>query len=380
MIKESLRSFAGVLSGYALALALVGVALGLSLSLEVRFGNPFWLLFPLAVGASNWFKGRGPGWLATGLSMVLVLYYFIPPLRSPQIRREDIPFALAFVLIQVLANVVVTWRKRTEKSLADANSALTRQIRERERAEESLQLARTELARVTRITTIGELAASIAHEVNQPIAAVVANADACVAWLNSERPDLIEAKSAASRAVQGATRASEVISRIRSLISNTPTNREPVDLNQVIVEMLALSGDQLQRNEIRVVTDLARNLPLVRADQIQLQQVIANLVSNGIEAMSQVSGRPRRLTVHTSMENDTRVYTSVADTGVGVATEAMAKLFEPFFTTRAQGIGMGLAISRSIVEAHGGRLWVESEFGQGSTFAFTIPVGAGEAG
>jgi C4-dicarboxylate-specific signal transduction histidine kinase len=228
---------------------------------------------------------------------------------------------------------------------------------------------------VVRITTIGELAASIAHEVNQPLAAVVANADACVAWLARENPDLLEARAAAERTTQGATRASEVIGRIRSLIHKTAPERAQVQMNEVIREVVALADRQAARSNVSIVTELAPDLPPVLGDRIQLQQVILNLMLNGIEAMSGVSDRLRRLLIRSQVLESLQVLVSIEDSGIGVKAEIMSRLFEPFFTTRSQGIGMGLPISRSIVEAHGGRLWAESTVNQGSVFQFSLPGG-----
>jgi C4-dicarboxylate-specific signal transduction histidine kinase len=250
-------------------------------------------------------------------------------------------------------------------------------MEEQRRTTEALQAARADLARVARITTIGELTASIAHEVNQPLAAVVANADACVAWLARDEPELAEARAAAGRAVQGATRASEVITRIRSLIRKGGAERETVQLNPLIEETVALAAGQASRNDVAIVTKLARDLPGVMADKIQLQQVLLNLMVNAIEAMTGVTDRKRVLTIRSEAPAVGQVRVSFEDTGIGITAETMARLFEPFFTTRAQGIGMGLAISRSIIEAHGGRLWAESVTGNGTTLQFTLPALAG---
>jgi C4-dicarboxylate-specific signal transduction histidine kinase len=380
----------------ALAIALVAAALSLSLALQVSFGNPFWLFFPVAVIVSTWFGGRGPGWVAVGLSTVAVLYYFIPPIRSFAIKPRDVPFFLTFIACEVVANWLISWRRRTEESLRkardelevrvvertaelkNANDALLNRIAEQRRTEDALQTTRTELARVVRITTIGELAASIAHEVNQPLAAVVANADACVAWLARDNPNLVEARAAAERTTEGATRASEVIGRIRSLIHKTAPERARVQINDIIAEVVALALRQASNNEVSVVTDLAPDLPPVLGDRIQLQQVILNLILNAIESMTGIRDRPRRLVIRSQAQDVDQVRVSIEDSGIGVKAEIMGRLFEPFFTTRSQGIGMGLPISRSIIEAHGGRLWAESTVNQGSVFQFTLRRG-GEA-
>ena len=387
----------GPLLRYALAIAFVAAALFLSLALQPSFGNPFWLLFPVAVIASTWFGGRGPGWLAVGLSTLAVLYYFIPPIRSFAMKPRDVPFFLLFIACELIAGQLISWRWQVEESLRrsrdelekrveertaelkSVNDALLNQMAEQRRTEEALQVARTELARVVRITTIGELAASIAHEVNQPLAAVVANADACVAWLARDNPDLVEARAAAERTTQGATRASEVIGRIRSLINKTAPERARVQVNEIIREVVALAERQASKNEVFVETQLAPDLSPIFGDRIQLQQVILNLMLNGIEAMTGISDRPRRLIIRSQMQDADQVRVSVEDSGIGVKAEIMGRLFEPFFTTRSQGIGMGLPISRSIVEAHGGRLWAESTVSQGSVFQFTLPHGGDDA-
>lgn len=377
---------------YVVAITLVLAASLLSLALEEPFGNPSWFLFPAAILASTWICGNGPGWLAVILSTLAAQYFFIPPVRSWTLRPRDLPFFVSFVGCEVLANRLIAWRIRTENELReardqleirvaertveleDANNALRKQMTEQRRTEEALQAARSELARVVRITTVGELAASIAHEVNQPLAAVVANADACVAWLTLQDPNLAEAQAAALRAVEGATRSSKVIARIRSLISKCAPQRTEVDLNRVVEDTVALTSGQASRNNVSIsfVPDPA--LPCVAGDRIQLQQVILNLIINGIEAMTGVTERERKLMIRSGREHDRDVWVSLEDTGMGVSEESIPRLFEPFFTTREQGIGMGLAISRSIVEAHGGRLWAESVVNQGTIFRFTLPL------
>jgi C4-dicarboxylate-specific signal transduction histidine kinase len=380
---------------YGFAIALVLLALVLSAVLQTSFGNPVWFFFPAAVILSAWFGGRGPGWLAVCSSTLVVLYYFIPPIRSFALKSHDVPFFLLFVVCELAANRAISWRREIEDSLRqahneleirveertaelkDANDALLKQMEERKRTEEALQITRDELARVARITTIGELTASIAHEVNQPLAAVVANADACVAWLGLQTPNLVEARAAADRSVQGATRASDVIKRIRSLISKEAPQRGPVQINEVVQEAVALGELQAVRHGVSVELELAPDLPEILGDKIQLQQVILNLMRNGIESMTAIDYRPRRLIICSREQQVGQILVSIQDSGIGVDADVMDRLFEPFFTTRSQGIGMGLPISRSIIEAHGGRLWAESTAGQGSFFQFTLPTADG---
>jgi C4-dicarboxylate-specific signal transduction histidine kinase len=377
---------------YGLAIGLVSLALLASLALQDSIGNPFWFFFSAAVILSTWLGGTGPGWLAVICSTLAVMYYFTPPLRSFAVTPRELPYFVTFVACEIMVTQLISWRRRTEDSLRqardelevrvaertaelkNANDAVVRQMAEQRRTEETLQATRAELARAARITTIGELTASIAHEVNQPLAAVVANADACVAWLSREKPDLAEARSAAERATQGATRASEVIARIRSLITKATPEKSHVQINRVIEETAALAEGQAARNHVVIKLELSPDLPIVFGDSIQLQQVILNLVVNGIEAMTTVTDRPKMLTLRTQPENKGQIRVSVEDSGVGLTEEVMRRLFEPFFTTRAQGMGMGLSISRSIIEAHGGRLWAESNgTGGGATFQFTLP-------
>jgi len=386
-----------VLASYGLAIVLVSVALFVSLALQYSLGNPFWFFFSAAVILSTWFGRMGAGWLAVVYSTLAVMYYFTPPFHSFAVSASELPLFLAFVVCEVGMTQLISWRKRTEDTLRrsrdelearvaertaelrNANDTLLQKMAEQKRTEEALQVTRTELARVARITTIGELTASIAHEVNQPLAAVVANADACVAWLAREHPDLVEARAAAERVTQGATRASEVIARIRSLITKATPEKSRLQINQVIEQTAALAAGQASRNEVAIKLELAPELPSVLGDSIQLQQVIVNLLMNGIEAMSGVTDRPRTLRVRSESQKNGQIRVSVQDSGIGLSADVMGHLFEPFFTTRQKGMGMGLPISRSIVEAHGGKLWAESNGSGGAIFQFTLPSGDGPA-
>jgi PAS domain S-box-containing protein len=246
-------------------------------------------------------------------------------------------------------------------------------ITERKRAEESLRQAQADLAHVNRVTTMGELTASVAHEVNQPIAAAVTNAKTCLRWLTRDQPDLDEARAAATRIVNDGTRAAEIIKRIRLLFKKGTSEREPVDVNEVIREMGVLLRGEAIRYSILVTTELETDIPRVMADRVQLQQVLMNLMLNGIEAMKDADGA-RELVIKSQRAESNQVLVSVSDTGVGLPPQQSNRVFEAFFTTKPHGTGMGLSISRSIVESHGGRLWAVNNSPRGASFSFALPT------
>jgi C4-dicarboxylate-specific signal transduction histidine kinase len=249
-------------------------------------------------------------------------------------------------------------------------------ITERKRAEEALEAlrqAQADLARVNRITTMGELTASLAHEVNQPIAAAVTNANTCLRWLTRDHPDLEEAREAASRIVKDATRAADIISRIHLHFKKGTQERELVDVNEVIQEMILLLHNEATRHSVSIRTDLAPNRPKVIADRVHIQQVFMNLMLNGIEAMKDM-GSAGELTVKLQQAENGQLLVSVTDTGVGLPAQQADQIFNAFFTTKPHGTGMGLSISRSIVESHGGRLWATANPGRGATFHLTLPT------
>ena len=247
-------------------------------------------------------------------------------------------------------------------------------ITERKRAEEALSKAQAELAHITRVMTMGELTASIAHEINQPLSAVITNGNACLRWLTRSQPNLEEAKETVQRIIRDGKRASEVIAKIRALLKRTATSRLPLDINEVIQETVALTQIEAGRRRVSLRTDFAPKLPLVLGDRVQLQQVILNLMMNGMEAMSSVTDRPRELLIKTGKDDSAHVLTSLTDSGIGLDPEHAERLFEAFFTTKTEGMGMGLSISRSIIEAHGGRLWAIPNDEAGATFQFTVPI------
>jgi len=244
-------------------------------------------------------------------------------------------------------------------------------IEDRKRAEQ----LQADLAHINRVTTLGELAASLAHEIKQPIAATVTNASTCLRWLKRDQPDLDEIREAANRIVEDGRRAGDIIDRLRSLYKKSPPQRELVEVNEIVHEMVALLRGEANRYRVSIRTDLAPGLPKITADRVQLQQVLMNLMLNAIEAMNETSGV---LTVKSQLDQDGQVLISVSDTGVGLPAETADQIFSAFFTTKAQGSGMGLAISRSIVESHGGRLWATTNSGRGAEFHFTLPTAAEE--
>jgi PAS domain S-box-containing protein len=250
-------------------------------------------------------------------------------------------------------------------------------ITERKQAEEALHQAQKDVARINRITTMGELTASLAHEVKQPIAAAVTDANTCVRWLSRDDPDVEEAREAASRVVKDATRAAEIITRVRQLFKKGTPEQALIDVNEIIREMIVLLGSDATRYDVSVQTELAKDLPQVMGDRVQMQQVLMNLMTNSIDAMKDLDGT--RELIISSQAEDGQLMISVSDTGVGLPPKQADQIFDAFFTTKPQGTGMGLRISRSIVESHGGRLWAADNSPRGASFHLTVPIKA-EAG
>jgi two-component system, LuxR family, sensor kinase FixL len=497
---------------YALAVVSVGVALAVTDWLEpyTTLRTP---LFYIAIIASSWFGGMGPGLLALGLSTVFVEYYFAPTASVPESSMDGRPFILLFSLSGLLACWISVQRRRAEQALKeardklearveertsdlrrasedlraeiaerkraeealrekaklldlthdtvfvrDANDVITfwnrgaeelygwtreeavgqvshrfmqtifpaplekitaelksrgrwegelihtrrdgkqvvvasrwslqldeqgkpiavletnNDITERKQAEEALHKAQAELAHVTRVTTLGEMTASIAHEVNQPLGAVVNNASACLRWLAGQAPNLEEARRSATLIIADGHRASEIIGRIRALVKKSSPRKDRLDINETILEVIALARGEAQNNRVSLQTQLSSDLPLILGDRIQLQQVILNLIINAIEAMSEIGEGPRELLVGSRKDDSRGVLVTVRDSGLGLDPKSLDHLFTAFYTTKPQGMGMGLAIGRSIIEAHGGRLWATANNDRGATFQFTLPA------
>jgi C4-dicarboxylate-specific signal transduction histidine kinase len=241
-------------------------------------------------------------------------------------------------------------------------------------AQEELRNTQAELAHTTRVLTMGELTASIAHEVNQPLGAIVASAAACERWLAAEPPQMEKARRALERIVNDGRRAGEVIKRIRALMKRQAPQKDWLEINEAILEVIAIAQHQLRGNEILLETRLARGLPLVWGDKVQVQQVLLNLIVNAIEAMSRIDERRRELTIVSTADGAEAVAVEVRDSGMGLDPERATHLFEPFYTTKAEGIGIGLSISRTIVEAHGGNLAAAANAPHGAVFRFSLPV------
>jgi len=252
-------------------------------------------------------------------------------------------------------------------------------ITERKRAEEDLREserryreAQMELHHVNRVTTMGQLTASIAHEVNQPIAAAVTNAHAGLRWLAAQPPDLEEVRDAFEQIIKAGNQASEVIGRIRARIKKVPARKASLDINEAILETIALTRSEMERHRTLLQTELANNLPRIWGDRVQLQQLILNLIINAIEAMSEVREGSRAMLISTGVDTPDGVIVAVRDSGPGLKLESLDHLFDPFYTTKPTGMGMGLSICRSITEAHGGRLWATANAPRGAVFQFTL--------
>ena len=253
-------------------------------------------------------------------------------------------------------------------------SKIARDVTATKRAEAELQQAQIEFARVARVTMLGELTAAIAHEVNQPLTGLVSSGKACLRWLGGEAPDLEAARKSVERMIRDGSRAGEVIGRIRAMISKSKPQRDSLNINDAIMEVLALLRTEIHRNSISPYTELSNDLSLVWGDRVQLQQVILNLVMNAIEAMSGISQTQRRLLVSSVNDGPNGVLVSVRDSGPGFDETAPDRLFEAFYTTKENGMGIGLAVSRTIIQAHGGRLWAMPNVPRGAIFQFTLPT------
>jgi PAS domain S-box-containing protein len=311
-----------------------------------------------------------------------VLSVFPEPDREPLQRNvagclEQLGRSRSWEARKVRKDGKVLWVRETAKAVPRVNGPIVliacEDITEQKRAEEALRQAQADLAHVSRVTTMGELTASLAHEVNQPIAAAVTNANACLRWLAGDIPNLEEARAAAGRIVKDGTRAADIIGRTRLLFKKGTPQQELVDVNEVIREMIVLLRNETTRYSIAVRMELAADLPQVMGDRVQLQQVMMNLIMNSIDAMTEVEGT-RELAINSQRAKDEQLLVSISDTGVGLPPRQADHIFNAFFTTKLHGTGMGLSISRSIIESHGGRLWAADNPPRGASFSLTLPT------
>ena len=378
---------------YGVALLFVALALLSSLMLQRFFPYPFLFLFFAAVMAGAWFGGIGPGLFGVVLSTIAAEYFLVPPFDSLKINATDTTYFASFVICSLAASWVSSSKKKDQEALDEArghlevrvadrtaelqrtNTALQNSIYQREKAQQALIETQAKLAEVTRLLTIGELTASIAHEVNQPLTAVVTYGRACLEWLSKNPPDLDEARRAAETVIQDGTRAGAIINRIRALFRRQSPEKEWLDLNEVIRHLMDLVQNESFKHGVFITSELAPDLPKIKGDRVQLEQVLLNLVMNSIDAMNGITDRKKEVVITSSRESLSELIVSVEDCGQGISPEIAEKIFRPFFTTKPQGIGMGLSIRRSIVESHGGRISVTSQLGHGSVFYFSLPVG-----
>jgi C4-dicarboxylate-specific signal transduction histidine kinase len=383
-----------VVRPYGIALLLVAAALVSTLVVRGWFPYPFLFLFFAAVMASAWLGGTPSGLFAVFLSTVAVAYFFVPPFYSFAINATDTSYFVAFVLCSLVASWVSSSKKKSEQALRDArdqlearvaertaelrqsNTELLGSIHARNNAQQALMKTQAELAHLSRVLTMGELTSSIAHEVNQPLTAVVTYGHACLEWLSADPPNLSEAREVAARIIQDGTRAGAVLGRIRSLFKKEAPANDWLDMNEVIRELTIFLQGEAMRQGIVFRTELFPNLPRIMGDRVPLQQVVLNLTLNGMEAMSGKTGRPKELVIRSQEEGDTGIRVIVEDSGIGLSPEIAEQIFHSFFSTKAEGIGMGLSISRSIVESHAGRLWAEARPSGGATFQFIVPIGS----
>ncbi len=357
---------------YGIGVLSVAAALVISRLPAVHLQDAPVSLFLCAVILSAWFGGVGPGLLATALSALAFNYYFLPPIYSLGPKPEEIPRLVIFTVSALFVGLLSAAQRNATESLRRArddlrgtvqelqksNEALQTESLERKHAEEARREAQAELARVSRVTTMGELTASLAHEVNQPIAAAVTNANTCLRWLTRDHPDVEEARAAAMRIVKDGTRAAEIVKRIRLLFKKSTPQRELVDVNEAIREMIVLLRSEATRYRITVRMELAADLPRIMGDRVQLQQVLMNLIVNSIDAMKDVDGA-RELAVKSQRTKKEEVLVSVCDTGVGLPPQQVDQIFNAFFTTKAHGTGMGLPRSsmRFLRRRRTGREW-----------------------
>ncbi|HTT17452.1 MAG TPA: ATP-binding protein [Candidatus Sulfotelmatobacter sp.] len=366
----SIRWLTIFLRPLGLAILSVALAFAFTVLLQPLFPYPFLFLFFGGVMASAWFGGAAAGISAVLLSTVLVDYFFVPPVHSFSIGATAEAYFAAFVLCALAASWISSAKKKSEDALQEALDHLEARVSERTA---ELLKTQTELARLSHFLSMGELTASIAHEINQPLTAVVTHGHACLEWLSADPPNLDKTRNTIERIIQDGTRAGATISRVRALFKKESPVKDWLDVNEVIHELAIFLRDEATRRGVSVHTNLVAGSPKIKADRVQLQQVLLNLLTNAMDAMADIADRRKELIISTRVE-ETNVVVCVEDSGKGLDAQVAEKIFTPFFTTKPDGIGLGLSLSRSIVEAHEGRLWASPRASGGAVFQFTFPI------
>lgn len=366
---------------YGFALLCILAAMFLTMALQqIEIGRPPLLLFSAAIVISAWFGGAGPAAIAVLLSLLAGIYFYSVESEGLEYQLDNVVvlLLLLFTLCAGAGQMLGAWRRRAEEALTykaqqlqQAYDALRSEISERRRTEQALQEARAELARAARLTAMGELAANIAHEVNQPLAAISNSASACTRWLEADPPNLKEVRLLNSWILRDSERAAAVISRVRNMVRSAMPQKAVLDLNRSIHDVLDTLEYDLHKHRVKVNLALDPALPRIMADRVQIQQVFLNVLTNAVEAMAQAM-EERHLVVR-SARRDGAILIEIEDSGGGY-TQPGEQLFQPFFTTKPSGMGLGLAICRSIVENHGGTLMV-APGARGACFRLILPGG-----
>jgi C4-dicarboxylate-specific signal transduction histidine kinase len=366
---------------------LVGLAFVATLALQVLYTHrPPLFGFFAAVAAAAWLGGRGPGLLAAGTSLPLGLYFYVTARPDHGLHGRDVLLLVFFGLCAFLGGALYARRREAEDSLHAAhrqlqtkaaelqrtNDALMAEMAERRRTETALETTRNHLALAQRLTAMAEMAATVAHEINQPLTAIRTNADTCVRWLSAADPVVDEALAAAGRASREADRAGQVVTRIRAMVKTALAAPVAVPVRACLDEVVNLLRTEIEKLAVDIHIDLARDLPPITGDRIQLQQVFANLITNSLESLSLVSDRPRQIWI-TATSAAGSIALAVRDNGPGFADGIRERLFDSFVTTKSGGMGMGLSICRTIVEAHGGTLTATPGWPSGAQFTITLP-------
>lgn len=361
----------GIRYGTAALFATVALLASLAIQHLFAFPYPFLFLFFGAVMVSAWIGGMGAGLFAVLLSTLFVDYFFVPPFYSWQISATAETYFVSFVVCALVASWISSAKKKGEEALQEARAHLETKVSERTAA---LMQTQAELAHLSRALSMGELTASVAHEISQPLTAVVTNGHASLQWLSATPPNLEKARQSTESIIQDGTRAGAVVARIRALFRKEELAKHWLDLNDLIEELVRFLRHEASSRHISIRTELAPSMPLIKADRVQLQQVLLNLIMNGMDAMTDTMVPSKEILIRSRRNGTNEALVAVEDCGTGINSHIVEKIFDPFFTTKPQGLGMGLSISRSIIESHEGRLWATANPTGGAIFQFTIPI------